>query len=483
MTQAPAPGTKDLRPAVGEIVGEASLLDPAGYAVDGVMPAVVARPVETEQVSRLLALACQTGARVIPWGGGTTIDRGLPPKGADLVIVLDRLNRVLEHEPADLTVTVEAGITLAELQRALAASGQNVGLDAPLADRATIGGILAANVSGSRRLAFGTARDLVIGMRVVQPDGRITKSGGKVVKNVAGFDLNKLYIGSFGTLAVILEVTFKVAPLPRARATLIVPVSDLARLADLAAQVRTVNLPLGALDVLIPSADCRLADAELGDLPACLAIEVASTPAAVERTVADLTALIDGVLGSDPARRPAQILREPDRQTRFWQAVQDFGRVDGAPGGGSSPNHDTDPSLSSKVEGSLEHRIDLIARLSFRPSLFGAVLDLIRAEFAGRLPLSSAQGWPAAVARAGSGVLTLFWSSATDPAPVERIARLRAALAARDGTLVVERCPFGLKSAIDVWGPISSDWPLMRRIKDQFDPTGILNPGRFVGGI
>ena len=141
MTQPIANSAEALRPAVAEIVGEAAVLDPAGYAVDGLLPAVVARPADSDQVARLLALAHQSGARVIPWGGGTTIDRGMPPQGLDLVIVLDRLNRVLEHEPADQTVTVEAVITLAGLQRALAERGQNLGLDAPLANRATMRGL------------------------------------------------------------------------------------------------------------------------------------------------------------------------------------------------------------------------------------------------------------------------------------------------------------------------------------------------------
>ncbi|HEX2171195.1 MAG TPA: FAD-dependent oxidoreductase, partial [Dehalococcoidia bacterium] len=125
---------------VSAIVGTAGILDLAGYAIDGVRPLVVARPADRDEVARLLALAQGVGAHVIPWGGGTLIDAGLPPRGVDLVMVLDRLDRVIEHEPADLTVTVEAGITLAKLQATLAARGQNLGLDAPLAERATIGG-------------------------------------------------------------------------------------------------------------------------------------------------------------------------------------------------------------------------------------------------------------------------------------------------------------------------------------------------------
>lgn len=430
---------------VTAIVGEGGTLDPARYAVDGLTPLVVARPADRDQVSALLALAQAAGARVIPWGGGTTIDRGLPPRGLDLVLVLDRLDKVIEHEPADLTVTVEAGITLAALQRALGERGQNLGLDAPLADRATIGGILASNVSGSRRVAFGTARDLTIGMRVAQPDGTITRSGGKVVKNVAGFDLNKLYIGSVGTLAIIVEATFKVAPLPRAAATLILPLPDPAAISALAARLRSADLSLRALDALISGDGMALPDPIPAGTRAVLAVQIADTPASVDRQVFESRRLVEGVVPAGTAREP----RGPEDQARFWQAVQDLGRDDPA--------------------------ADLIARVGVRPADLGRALEAIRAAFDGRLP--------AAVARAGSGVITCFWSSREDPDPSGRAARLRGAAGALSGTVVIERCPTALKAAIDVWGPAGPDWRLMRAIKDQFDPAGILSPGRFVGGI
>jgi len=149
---------------------------------------------------------------VTPWGGGTKMAIGSPPDRIGLVLGLTRLNRILEHEPGDLTVTVEAGLTFDSLQAELGKRGQWLSLDPGSADRATVGGILASNASGPRRHLYGTARDLVIGLTVIGADGSVVRGGGKVVKNVAGYDLPKLYIGSFGTLGVLVEATFKLRP-------------------------------------------------------------------------------------------------------------------------------------------------------------------------------------------------------------------------------------------------------------------------------
>src|ERR687883_1494657 len=145
----------------------------------------------------------------------------MPPRRLDQIIETTGLNRVVEYEPADLTVTVEAGMRFAELQQRLAEEGQFLALDPPAAEGATIGGVIATNASGPLRFAYGTARDLVIGTRVANPDGTLTRAGGRVVKNVAGYDLTKLYIGSLGTLGVIVELSFKLAPIPPVLSTVV----------------------------------------------------------------------------------------------------------------------------------------------------------------------------------------------------------------------------------------------------------------------
>ena len=203
--------------SLAEIVGASHCLggtDRAAYGVDGRTPCGVVFPASAEDVARVVRAAGAAGVPVVPWGGGTQMHRGAPPRDGALVVGLRRLNRVLEHEPADLTATAEAGITLAALQDALGARGQWLPLDPSAPGEATLGGILAANAAGPRRLGYGTARDLVIGIRVVAPDGQLVRAGGKVVKNVAGYDLAKLYIGSLGTLGIIVDATLKLRPRP-----------------------------------------------------------------------------------------------------------------------------------------------------------------------------------------------------------------------------------------------------------------------------
>ncbi len=216
------------------------------YAVDGVFPRLVVTPTDKEQVAQVVSLASQYSLKVLARGGGTRMNLGGIPEHLDLVVETRKLTRLLEYEAADLTCHVEAGMTLAVLQEQLATKGQWLALDPPDAEEATLGGILASNASGPRRLRYGTARDLVIGLHVVQASGEIARSGGRVVKNVAGYDLNKLYIGSLGTLGIIVEANLKLQPLPPFERTLLLTYTN--------AQdaVQTVMALLGS--VLTPSA-------------------------------------------------------------------------------------------------------------------------------------------------------------------------------------------------------------------------------------
>jgi glycolate oxidase FAD binding subunit len=228
-------------------------------AVSGVVPLIVVEPEDERQAASVLRCANQAGLAVIPRGGGTKIDWGNPPQAADVVLSLRRLQRVIEHAWADLTVTVEAGCSLAELQRTLAEHGQRLAVDPLWPERATVGGILAANDSGALRLAFGALRDLIIGVTLVLADGTIAKSGGKVVKNVAGYDLPKLATGSLGTLGVITQAVFRLHPLPHNAQTLTIAARDAndmqrivlaildARLAPAAVQARPEN----EIDILL----------------------------------------------------------------------------------------------------------------------------------------------------------------------------------------------------------------------------------------
>jgi glycolate oxidase FAD binding subunit len=220
--------------------------------------ATVVEPVDENETAAILRSANESGQAVIPTGGGTKLDWGNPPRKADLLLCMRRQNRVIEHAWADLTVTVEAGCTVAELQRTLAQHGQRLAIDTLWPERATIGGILSTNDSGSLRLGYGALRDLIIGVTLVLADGTIAKSGGKVVKNVAGYDLPKLATGGFGTLGVITRAVFRLHPLPRNTRTLTVAVDSAdamqrvilaildAQLAPAAVQARN-----GSVDILL----------------------------------------------------------------------------------------------------------------------------------------------------------------------------------------------------------------------------------------
>ena len=186
----------------------------AGFTVDGMQPRVVVEPHSRETLVRLIQWAYNENVACIPWGAGTAMSTGNTPHKYEVAILLRGLNRLVEYTPEDMTVTVEAGMTLGELQRVLAEHRQFLPIEAPR--HATIGGILASNRYGPSRLAWGMARDWLIGVRFVRGDGKLVHGGGKVVKNVAGYDLCKLLVGSYGTLGVIVEATFKVAPLPEA---------------------------------------------------------------------------------------------------------------------------------------------------------------------------------------------------------------------------------------------------------------------------
>lgn len=234
----------------------------------------VVEPASEEEVSTALRCADQEGLAVIPRGGGTKLDWGNPPSRADVILSTAKLHRVLEHAWADLTVTVEAGCTVAELQRTLAQHGQRLAIDVLWPERATVGGILSTNDSGALRLAYGSLRDLIIGITLVLADGTIAKSGGKVVKNVAGYDLPKLVTGAMGTLGVITQAVFRLHPLPRNTRTLSIAAGnseiaqalllsmESATLAHTALQVRFAANAEPQIDILLEGTEAGIASQE-----------------------------------------------------------------------------------------------------------------------------------------------------------------------------------------------------------------------------
>jgi len=415
------------------------------YTIDGVLPRLVAMPSDKEQVAQAVALANQHGLTVLARGGGSRLNLGGIPEQVDVMLETHSMTRLLEHEAPDLTCHVEAGITLAALQAQLAAKGQWVALDPPDAEQATLGGILASNASGPKRLRHGTARDVVIGLHVVQASGEIARSGGRVVKNVAGYDLNKLYIGSLGTLGIIVEANLKLQPLPTSEHTLLLTY------ANVNDAMQTVMALLGSL--LTPSA-IELIDAgaasDMSDffglnLPTdgyTLAIDFEGSSTSIDRQL-DETRLI--------ARKAGALMGEDlagKEQAQFWQVVREHTRG----------------TVTCKV--------------AIQVSQIASYLETIN-SVCRRQRLEAA-----VVGHAGNGILyvELRPGDATTRL-VEAIGELRRQAQEARGSLVVERCPIELKRGISVWGEPGSDFYLMQRLKQQFDAKGTFVKGRFVGGL
>ena len=421
------------------------------YSVDGVTPKAAVFPSTVEAISKVLALAAGERRVVAPWGGGTQMALGNVPSRVDLVLGLRRLNRILFYEPEDLVASVEAGISLEALQEELARKGQFLPLEAPIPSRATIGGILAANASGPSRLAYGTPRDWLIGIKVVNSDGAVTKSGGRVVKNVTGYDLNKLYTGSLGTLGVIVEATFKLAPLPPDKRTLVALYPSLPAAMDSAQDLLRQGYTPQALHVINREIMGRLPGLTIsGDGEAALLVLFAGRMLAVKRQGDDSAKVMERGGASAVEYLPHG---EGDG---LWQALTDLGWA----------------------EEGLPH---LVAKVSTLPS---EVRDVVAMASSLGIPPFT-QGM---VADVGWGLVRLLWWAGEDSSNArenleDTITRLREGARRLGRYAVVERCSVEVKRNIDVWGDSLEGMAIMRSIKQELDPAGILNPGRFAGGI
>ena len=428
------------------VVGQAHVLtgvELSRYVIEGRTPEAAVLPGSVDEVAAIVAHAMETGVPIVPWGGGSAIGVGAPPARAGLVLVLTRLDALVEHEPGDLTATAQAGITIAALQAALRARGQWLSLDPPDAARATLGGVLAANASGPRRHLYGTARDLLIGVTVVTADGAVVRGGGKVVKNVAGYDLPKLFVGSFGTLGVIVEATVKLRPLPDAERLVAVRFE---RLQDAGVALRNL---LGS--DLIPNAVDLLDGPSAGALglpaaPATLAVGFDGLGEQVDWQVAELATVVVRCGGAKPAPLAAETW------ARLASASRDA--------------FDTPAAVMT---------------LSVLPAVVAETMEH-GAQTARKRGLMSA--W---CAHAGVGHLTATLCADAprpDPAPIAAVLEeWRAAARAGGGHASVTWAPLPVKSALPVWDEAGAAGRLMKRIKAQLDPNNLLNQGRFVGGV
>ncbi|HVR10967.1 MAG TPA: FAD-binding oxidoreductase [Thermoanaerobaculia bacterium] len=403
----------------------------AADAVDGVTPRMIAEPGTAEDLARCLRWARGEGLKVTPRGGGTKLGWGNPPAACDLLLSTARLDRVGEHAWADMTVIAEAGCRVADLQQALAEHGQHLALDPLWPERATLGGILSTNDSGTLRLRYGSLRDLIIGITVALPDGTLAKSGGKVVKNVAGYDLAKLFTGALGTLGVIVQAIFRLHPLPRETRSLTFSGTPAALqqllLAILASRLTPIGLQLRAA-------------------PGGAHLDVR-----FDGTAAGIQAQVDQV---DQVRRLAAPASAPaDAPPGVWASHQAL--------------------WAAKGDSAAPAPRRLVAKLGVLPARIASVCASIERSAAAR-----SLAWQLVMQGVGTGYVRF---DGDEPALRATLLALREELAG--GTLVALGCPLSVKRGLDVWGPAGDAQPLMVRIKQRFDPDGTLSPGRFLGGI
>jgi len=374
-------------------------------------------PTTAAELAEALRSAAARGRTIALAGNSSKRRMAGPVEPADAAITTSALRRVIEYEPRDLTISVEAGLPWSELTGILAANRQMIPLDPPFAENATVGGVMAANSSGPRRLLYGTARDLVIGMRFATLEGKLVQSGGMVVKNVAGLDMAKLMIGSFGTLAAIAVVNFKLQPAPETERSFLLPFNSLPGALAACNQILASVLQPAAIDLLNPAAGMAF-----GERAWLLAVRAGGSAASVNRYDNEL-AHIAGRLA----------VENPCSET-LWREVESF----------------TPRFLDRHADGAV-----------VRASCTLKEIEGVLASFPGP-----------ALARAGSGVCYGYFEQ------LESAASWLSGAAGRGWKTVIEFSPEERKHTLELWPSPGGDLEIMRRVKSLFDPANLLNRGR-----
>jgi len=473
---------KDLACVVGET---AIMIDPdtlAGHGVDGVRPGAVVFPTDIREISEIVKYANEHGLALVPRGSGTKMAMGNPPKRLDLVVSTCRLNRMKDVDTANLTLTVEAGVIFRDVQARLATEegrcylpvtdpdtpenapfcsdrehkGSFLPIDAPFAEQATIGGIIATNSSGPRRLLYTNPRDIILGVRFVSPTGDIVGMGGKTVKNVSGYDVSKLMVGSMGTLGILCDVTLRLLPLPERMETLLVGFSSFEDAAPFADRLLETRLLPAAVEVMTHSTMDHILPKDAPALDSgryFVALAFEAFDEAVDRMNREAAE----AAAANHAAGTATL--EKELHGGFWLKFGNLGIA-----------------TAEKFPGFF--MLHLNYPVSIWKEIFRFAEKMLRVE-----------GIDHTVsAHAGIGICKITLSiDGLDPDAVDRVVRvverLQTLCRGAGGNCAVHNAPAEIKARLKVWGEEGPDLLLMRRIKEKLDPLAVMSPGRFVGGL
>lgn len=398
----------------------------------GITPSCIVYPNTQEELAQVVECAHRNHWRVLPCGRGSKLSWGGLVQNADLVVSTEHLNRLIEHAVGDLTITVEAGIKFAEIQAILAKAGQFLALDPAYPATATIGGIVATGDAGSLRQRYGGVRDMLLGLSFVRADGQVAKAGGRVVKNVAGYDLMKLFTGSYGTLGIISQVTFRAYPLPEASETVLLT---------------------GTADAL-----AQVTKALLGSALTPTAIDLLSTQLVARLGLGEGMGLI--------ARFQSVAESVKEQSARLLEVGQTLGLK------GSS--------VSGTDEANLWMPLQELMKGSDRGSAIACKIGVLPTAAVATLAQCDRAQVGMGLIHAGSGLGVLRFEGSVTP---EIVLEMRRACQSQGGFLTILEAPIAFKQQLDVWGYTGNALDLMRKIKQQFDSENILSPCRFVAGI
>jgi len=458
----------------------ASVID--AYAVDGLRPRAVIFPRNGREVSEVVRMASRETLSIVPYGSGTKMRMGNVPSRLDLVVASSRMDHMLDVDTANLTITVEAGVRFRDIQARLATeedrcylpledlstsgdelicsdrsnSGSFLPMDPPFSDTATIGGIVAANSSGPRRLLYRFPRDLLLGVRFVAPNGELIGTGGKTVKNVSGYDISKLMVGSCGSLGFICDLTFKLLPLPERMETVFVSFESLTDALALGAAILDSPLVPAAVEIMNLTSCEHLSCRERKDVrvsPYAVAVAIESFEPAVNRMRDEILEL-----GSRLGSAGHACFAEEDHR-RFWLTVS---------------------HLQASAAGSFS--LPVTFQLTYPISCMTEIVEFAEAS------LFESHMEHTLLVHGGTGASVITVSGNPDGGrgggrSISLIHKLLTQCRESGGNLIIQSAPSELKPDLKMWGESGPDQPVMERIKRELDPFGIFSPGRFVGGL